>query len=150
MGDTNQISQGVVSFISALLPLYRAEYVDREIWARSLRDGTVIKPISEPIEDEDGRVEIWWQGDKNKTTIEHGVFLVRLVLSDYVDFHSRGKPEAYNMQMQHLTQHFYLKTGKQLGEPEDSLVSLLEVVSKALDKLGPPALLEILRKTIGL
>lgn len=133
------------------MPLYRAEHVGQETWARSQRDGTIIKPIHEPSDDEDGRVEVWWQGDKERSSIEKGVFMIELVLSDYVDFHCRGKPDKYRQEMAYLSEHFRLKTGVSLGSSDDDpLLAFLELASKAVDKLGPAALLALLRKITGL
>lgn len=151
MPDRNRTSKAIVAFIGALLPLYRAEYVGREVWARSQRDGTLIKPIDEPPDDEDGRVEVWWQGDQARSSVEKGVFIVELVLSDYVDFHCRGKPDRYRQEIVHLSDHFQRKTGVALGHSDDDpLLAFLEFASKALGKLGPAALLALLRKVTGL
>lgn len=149
MTEPKHTSHAIVSFVSSLLPLYRPEYVAQETRARSLRDGTVIKPVAEPIEDEDGRVEVWWQGNSANATVEHGVFVARLALSDYVDFHSRGKPDTFKRQMEDLAEHFHLKTGETLADSEDPLLSLLEALFKGVEKMGPTALPALLRKGVG-
>lgn len=142
-------STAIVTFIGHLLPIFIEEPVQGVFCARDLRDGTLVRPVAEPVEDEDGRVEIWWQGDPARQTVVQGVFFARLALSDYVEFHSRGKPDRYRSEIEHLVEHFRLKTGQGLALPEDPLLELIEAFSKGLDKLGMAALLAAIKKTIG-
>jgi hypothetical protein len=142
-------SASIVSFISKLLPLYIEELVDGVFCARSLRDGTLIRPVEEPPEEEDGRVEIWWQGDPAHSCEVQGIFVVRLGLSDYVAFHSRSAPQRYAMQMRQLVEHFELKTGRSLGvDDDDGMLELLALAGKLIKELGIQGAIEVL-KSLG-
>jgi hypothetical protein len=139
-----------VSFISKLLPLYIEEPVDGVFCARSLRDGTLIRPVEEPPEDEDGRVEIWWQRDAAHSYVVQGIFVVQLALSDYVAFHMRSAPQRYAVQMRQLAEHFELKTGRSLGVDDgDGMLELVALTGKLLKELGVPGAIEVLKKIAG-
>lgn len=59
------LSHRIVGFISNLLPLYIHDEVDGVWCARSLVDGTLIVPMDEPEDYEEGFVTIHWQGAHN-------------------------------------------------------------------------------------
>ncbi|HZZ93006.1 MAG TPA: hypothetical protein VFE23_10610 [Usitatibacter sp.] len=143
-------SQRIVSFIGSLLPLYVPESHDKNYCARSLRDGTLVMPMAETPEDEDGWVRVHWQGDRARATPVQGIFLVRLALSDYVDFMSRGKPERYIKEFAALAEHFELKTSRTLAQPEDWVVQFMEATSAGIEKLGKEGLIALIKKAVGL
>jgi hypothetical protein len=84
-------SHRIVAFISNLLPLYINDEVDGVGCARSLVDGTVILPMNEDEDHEDGFVTVYWQGDSTRSTIVQGVFIASYAVAKYVELHSQIK-----------------------------------------------------------
>jgi hypothetical protein len=67
------LSHRIVAFIANLLPIYTHALIDDRHCARSLIDGTLILPLEEPEEDEEGWVEVHWQGDPARRTEVQGI-----------------------------------------------------------------------------
>lgn len=146
------LSQAIVQFIDHLHPLYIHDEVDGVMCARSLTDGTLIYPIDEGDEDENGYVTVHWQGDPSRQTVVQGVYLASLAVARYVELHHMAEnAKATRDEMERLSHHFTVKTGESLTfefELPDS--GLFDMVGKAAGKVGEAALIEILKKTLGL
>jgi hypothetical protein len=144
------LSQAIVQFIGHLLPLYIEDQVEGVWCARSLSDGTLICPIDEADDDENGFVTVYWQGDPARQTVVQGVFMASLAVAKYVELHHMAEnAKGTRNEMEHLSQHFTVKTGQSLTfESPDS--GLLALVGKAVGKVGEAALIEILKKQVGL
>lgn len=144
------LSQRIVTFIGHLLPLYVQEQVDEVSCARSLGDGTLIVPVDEDPEDENGWVTVCWQGDPARKTMVQGQFMASLALARYVELHHLASgAEGTRTEMQRLSQHFAVKTGESLVFESPSS-ELIEWIAKVAPRVGEKALLEALKKLVGL
>lgn len=145
------LSQSIVNFIASLLPLYTCEMVGDVPCARSLVDGTLVFPVEEPEGEEQGFVEVHWQGDPARHTEVQGVFLASQVVARYAEMHAIPTGSATKVQYAHIAQHFTFKTGQSLvlGDGSEDEV-LLGLVSKATKVIGKEALIEVLKKSLGL
>ena len=143
------LSQDIVQFIGNLLPLYDGDQVDGVWCARSLTDGTLICPVEEMEEYENGLVTVHWQGDPARQTSVQGAFMASLAVAKYVEIHHMAeKAKGTRDEMERLASHFTFKTGESLTfEAPDS--ELLEWMSKAVSKAGQTAVVEILKKLAG-
>lgn len=145
-----RLSQSIVDFIGHLLPLYIQEQVDGVRGARNLVDGTLILPIDELEDEQDGWVKVKWQGDAGRISEVQGVFIASVAVARYVELHhtaTHGKDTQ--SAMAHLSDHFVVKTGESLVfEPPDS--GLLPLIGKAVTRIGETAVTEILKKAAGL
>jgi hypothetical protein len=148
--EVSASSQAIVSFIASLLPLYVPAWHDGKYCARSMRDGTLVIPVAETPEDEDGWVRVCWQGELQRGTAVQGIFLVEVALSDYVQFMTRGKPERYSKKFEELAEHFNLKTGRSMLEGEDWLVRVVEAASAGAERFGKEAVVALIKKAVGL
>lgn len=144
------LSQRIVNFIGGLLPLYIEDDVDGIWCARSLNDGTLICPVEEMEDCEDGFVTVYWQGDPERQTLVQGAFMATLAVAKYVELHHMAeKAKGTRQEMERLAHHFTIKTGASLTfEAPDSV--LPELVAKAVGKVGEVAVTEILKKAVGL
>ena len=144
------LSQRIVTFIGHLLPLYVEEQVDDLSCARSLSDGTLILPVEEDPDDEVGWVTVHWQGDPARQTTVQGPFMASIAVARYVELHHLAtNTKAIRAEMEHMSQHFAVKTGESLVfESPDS--ELIEWIAKAAGKVGEKALIEVLKKLVGL
>lgn len=144
-------SQAIVQFIGNLLPLYTQEEIDGVWCARSLTDGTVVMPVAadEEAGDEDGFVELRWQGDANRKTIVQGVFFATNALVQYVQLHRVGATaQQTKMMLEDLAHHFTIKTGAALYL--DSVkTDTADLLRKAIAKVGESVVTEAIKKTIG-
>jgi hypothetical protein len=151
---SGQHSLAIVKFIGSLLPLYVPEHSERGFCVYCLRDGSLIRSVEEPVEDENGRIEIWWQGDQERRSVVSGAIYTQLALSEYVAFHARGNPERFAEQLRYLSEHFQLKTGASLGNPYDDEAPPFELIGKLVEKLigklGIAGAIEVLKKLIDL
>lgn len=144
------LSQRIVDFVGQLLPLYVQEEVNGKWCARSLEDGTLVMPVEEDEGAENGRIQIWWQGDSERETNVIGVFYASLAIAKYVDLqHTGTHAKEKRPTMEHLSDHFTVKTGASLTfeMPEDSLLPL---VGRAVSKLGESVVIDLLKKQVGL
>lgn len=144
------LSQRIVDFIDHLHPLYMHEEVGGVWCARSLTDGTLIFPMDEPEDNENGFVTVHWQGDPSRQTVVRGVYLASLAVARYVELHHLAeKAKGTKNEMEHLSHHFTVKTGESLiFDSQNS--GLLELIAKAVGKVGEAAVIEILKKQVGL
>lgn len=144
------LSQDIVQFIGGLLPLYMDDQIDGVWCARSLNDGTLICPVEETAECEDGFVTVYWQGDPARQILVQGVFVATLAVAKYVELHHMAeKAKGTRQEMERLAHHFAIKTGASLTfESPDSV--LPELVAKAVDKVGEAVVTEALKKLFGL
>ena len=130
------LSQSIVHFIGSLLPLYIEDEVNGVWCARSLNDGTLICPMEEMEGCEDGIVTVHWQGDPARQTLVQGGFMASLAVAKYVELHHLAEnAKGTRQEIEHLANHFTVKTGASLTfECQDS--GLLELVVKAVGKVG--------------
>ncbi|EXI77158.1 MAG: hypothetical protein AW10_03974 [Candidatus Accumulibacter appositus] len=144
------LSQRIVHFIGSLLPLYIEDEVNGVWCARSLNDGTLICPVEEVEEYEDGFVTVHWQGDPARQTLVQAVFMASLAVAKYVELHHLAeKAKGTRDEMEHLANHFAIKTGASLSfDLPDS--GLPELMVKAVGKVGEAAVIEVLKKQVGL
>jgi len=117
-------SDAIVHFIANLMPLYQGEQHDGEWCARSLTDGTLILPVDESGDvDEGGWVRVRWQGDTAREQEVQGELLASVTLERFVRFHGVGfSEEAIAAELGYMARHFTFKTGchvylPQLPEP---------------------------------
>lgn len=118
--------------------------------ARSLTDGTLILPLDEPEEYENGLVAVHWQGDSSRQTVVQGVYMASLAVAKYVELHHMAEnAKGTRDEVERLSHHFTVKTGESLifEAPESGL---LELVVEAVSKVGEAAVIEILKKQVGL
>ena len=143
------LSHSIVQFIGGLLRLYIEDQVDGVWCARSLTDGTLICPVEEMEDSEDGWVTVHWQSDPARQTLVQGVFMASLAVAKYVEIrHLAEKAKGTREEMERLANHFTFKTGESLTfEAPDS--ELMEWMSKAVSKAGQTAVVEILKKLAG-
>lgn len=145
------LSQSIVTFIGHLLPLYGEEQVGNLWCARSLSDGTLILPVDEALgEYENGFVTVHWQGDPARQITVQGRFMASVAVARYVELHHIASTASdTRAAMAHMSQHFTFKTGESLDfESPDS--ELIEWIAKAAGKVGEKALVEVLKKLVGL
>lgn len=146
---TNNPSRRIVAFIANLLPLYVGEEVNGVWCARSLQDGTLIMP-TDGAEMPDAFVLVHWQGDPKRCTQVQGVFIASVAVARYVELsHTATHDSSMRGEMEHISNHFTVKTGEALtfDAPSSGLLSL---VGHAIGKLGEAAVVELLKKQIGL
>lgn len=145
------LSHRIVDFISKLLPLYIHDEVNGVWGARSLVDGTLILPMDEPEDHENGFVTVHWQGDSSRATIVQGVFLASYAVTKYVELHKlAGRVKDTKDEMLRLGHHFTVKTGESLSFDMDEDSELFQLIGKAVSKLGQVTVAELIKKSIGL
>lgn len=142
-------SEAIVGFIANLIPLYNGEHVDGVWCARALSDGTLILPLRGDDEG-DAFVTVRWQGDPLRTSQVLASLIATLAVGRYVEFHSMAKSsKETGAEMERLADHYRFKTGNSLHfEAIDP--ALAELVSKAISRLGEAAVIEALKKTLGM
>lgn len=145
------LSHRIVDFISKLLPLYIHDEVNGAWGARSLVDGTLILPMDEPEDHENGLVTVHWQGDTSRATIVQGVFLASYAVTKYVELHKlAGKVKDPKDEMLRLAHHFTVKTGTSLSFDMDDDSELFRLIGKAVARVGQESVIELIKKSIGL
>jgi hypothetical protein len=142
-------SQAIVGFIANLIPLYSGEGVDGVWCARALSDGTLILPL-EGDDEGDAFVTVRWQGDPLRTSVVLASLVATLAVGRYIEFHSMAKsPKETGSEMERLAEHYRFKTGNSLHfEAIDP--ALAELVGKAISRLGEAAVIEALKKILGM
>ncbi len=146
------LSSRIVHFIAALLPLYLNDVHEGIYCARSLVDGTLIVPIEEDEDEdnEDGMVEIHWQGDAARVSVVQGAFVASMAIARYVELHAIPDSKSTKSEFQHLSHHFTVKTGASLiFGTDDADIELYRWISKVADRFGVEAVIEILKKSAG-
>ncbi len=147
---SNDLSQNIVNFIGHLLPLYVEDEVEGMWCARSLMDGTLILPVTDADQLPEGFVKVRWQGDPMRCTEVQGVYMASVAITRYVELHhTASHSKAQQNEMEHMSHHFTVKTGEYLvfESPESGLV---DVLTQAVGKLGEAAVIELLKKQVGL
>lgn len=142
-------NQRIVAFIANLLPLYVGEWVGNQWCARSLVDGTLILPFQGSEAHADEFVSVLWQGDPQRRTEVQAVFVASLAVARYGELHhiASGSKET-KVEMQHLSHHFSVKTGEELVFEEHGS-DMMEVLARAVGRLGEAAVVETLKKAGG-
>lgn len=144
------LSERIVHFIAGLIPIYTFEHVGEFYCARSLVDGTLILPVDEPEEDENGFVMVHWQGDASRSTEVLGSFLAGVAVAKYVEIHAVTEAAATKNEFAHMAQHFEFKTGESLGlSVPDTERTLLDVLSSATKALGKESVRAIVSAKLG-
>ena len=145
------LSHRIVAFIANLQPTYTHALIDDRHCARSLIDGTLILPLEEPEEDEDGRVEVHWQGDPARRTEVRGELMASIAVARYVEITAVPDSATTKASYAHLAQHFTHKTGGFLAlEEPDQESAIAEMLRAATKRLGKKTVIEIIKKAIGL
>jgi hypothetical protein len=138
-----------VGFIANLLPIFTFDQVNDLNAARSLQDGTLIRPlvVDEPC---DEFVEVWWQGDSGRSTHVMTDLIASRAVVDFVRFHSVGKDPDYSKQLlDHLREHYEHKTSRSLYLPyADDGQSVGGNIIKGAKRYWPDAVWEILKKGV--
>jgi len=145
------LSHRIVDFISGLIPLYIHDQVDGVWGARSLVDGTLILPMDEEEDGGNGLVTVHWQGDPNRTTVAQGVFIASYAVAKYIELHSIAETNKNTKdEMEHMAQHFEVKTGESLVFEQVQDSELFQVLGRAVGKAGQEVVIEVIKKQIGL
>ncbi len=139
-----------VNFISNLIPLFTFEFVDDVLCARSLHDGSLIRPMqsNEPFEeDSDEWVTVWWQGDSNRSANVLAGLLASKLIADFVQLQSVGKTEKYSRElMARMSEHYQVKTGQSIFLYNEEQSELSQVVDAA-KRYWPDAVWELIKRT---
>lgn len=147
-------SQKVVNFIANLIPLYIHENYEGKNCARSLTDGTLVLPVLSEEDDEYTSVyiEVYWQGDRNRTSIVFGELFVTPVLESYVRLHGVGATEEQIAdELRFMSEHFTFKTGGYLYFPNlGESPTFMEKSFKSAKSFGGGLLVDIFKKMVGL
>jgi len=145
------LSHRIVNFIGGLLPLYIHDEVHGVWCARSLVDGTLIFPMGEAEDQDEELVAVHWQGEPSRRTIVQGVFMASIAVARYVELHNVAeRAKDTKDEMAHLAHHFEIKTGASLSFDIQDDSELFPLVGRAVSRLGQEAVIEIIKKSIGL
>lgn len=146
-------SERVVGFIANLLPLYDGERVG-EVWcARSLSDGTLIKPVPDEEGIEDVWVDVLWQGDESRTSRILSFLIASNAIARYAELHTAfSHPKSVvRTEAQRMAEHFTFKTGQSLVfHTPDADEELLYWLREGAKRLGKDAIISVLKKNMGL
>jgi hypothetical protein len=141
----------IVDFISKLIPVYIHEFDGHTVSARSLSSGTLIRPIADPVADENGLVEVLWQGAVHNSSVVQGVFVAQLAVVQYLEHHAITRPGKTHHELLRLEEHFQVKTGESLGIDSDTGGNVLaSFAGDLIKKLGVQGAIELIKKGIGL
>lgn len=146
------LSQAVVQFIANLHPLYIGESHDGMTVARCIEDGTLVYPVEEDKDYEDGVVRVCWQGIKPNSSELPGTAYASIAVQRYITLvYAAHSPEAQRALLLDLAEHFTLKTGLSLHfeAPSESA----EMIRAALDlgkKIGMGTLTSLLKAKLFL
>lgn len=145
------LSHRIVNFIGGLYPLYMHDQVNGVQCARSLVDGTLILPMGEAEDQDEELVTVHWQGDPSRRTVVQGVFMASIAVARYVELHHMAeKAKDTKDEMEGLAHHFEVKTGASLVFDIQDDSELFSLVGKAASRLGKEAVIEIMKKSMGL
>lgn len=87
------LSQRIIDYIAALIPLYTYQFADGHDCAVSLTDGTLYMPVDEAgHEREEGWIAVLWQGDAHKRSELPGPLLAYQAALHCVELHGTGRP----------------------------------------------------------
>lgn len=150
---SKRLSQSIVDFIGGLYPLYIHDEQGSVSCARCLQDGTLILPVEEDDDNENGDVEIHWQGDPARKTITRGAYVASVAVARYSELRAVAestKHVAYP-EMSHLAQHFTVKTGELLiFDMPDEDAEFFEWIGRGVSKLGKDVLIDLIKAKVGL
>ncbi|ALN18765.1 hypothetical protein HN51_11185 [Ectopseudomonas mendocina] len=137
-----------VHFLGNLIPLLTHDYVENIACARSLHDGTLIRPMEAADQfdrDSDEWVTIWWQGDRNRSSdVLAGIAAANLI-NEFVQLQSLGKPPEYAKHLLILlSRHYHRKTGQNIFLRDDA--SVLCAVVEDAKRYWPDRVWDLLRK----
>lgn len=145
------LSHRIVNFISGLLPLYIHDEVGGVWCARSLVDGTLILPMDEPEDHENGLITVHWQGDSSRATVVQGVFLASYAVAKYAELHNIAEKSKDTKEViRHFAHHFTVKTGGSLSFEMEDDSELFPLLGKAVSRLGQAAVIELIKKSMGM
>lgn len=131
------LSQTVVQFIANLHPLYIGELHEGVHAARCIDDGTLVFPVEEDEDDQNGRVRVCWQGIKANSSELPGCAYAAIAIQRYVTLvYAAHSPEVQRAQLLFYAEHFAVKTGLALdfnvpSEFEEALRKLIEMSKSA-------------------
>lgn len=146
------LSDRIVGFLAGLFPLYEHATVDgQSIAARSLVDGTLILPVEEEEDNENGFVLVHWQGDSNRSAEVRGEFLASIAVTQYIELHAVATDKRTRSEYEHLAQHFTHKTGGSLVlESDDGEREAFALLGRLIERSGTSVATGLLKKAIGL
>lgn len=150
---SKRLSQAIVDFIGGLYPLYMHDWDGPTTCARCLQDGTLILPVEEDDDNENGDVEIRWQGDAGRKTITRGTYIASLAIARYAELHAVAESTKHlgHPMMSHMAQHFTVKTGETLSfDVPDGDAEFLSWIARGASKLGKDVLIDIIKAKMGL
>lgn len=145
-------SAAIISFLANLMPVFVGEHRDGIYCARSVQDGTIILPINEPAEEEQGTVRVHWQGDERRESDINGSDVAALALDRYVRLHGAGASEdAIAAELWFMVEHFRRKTGcdvylPNLKEPRGRAAA----AGRTLSEMGQGVVANLFTKLIGI
>lgn len=146
------LSQTVVQFIANLHPLYIGEVYEGVQAARCIEDGTLVFPVEEDKDYEDGIVRVCWQGIKPNSSELPGATYASIAVQRYVALvYAAHRPEVQRAQLLFYARHFMVKTGLPLHFDEPS--ELDEVLCKLIEmskSAGSTALAVLLKSKLGI
>lgn len=162
----DSLKHRIVDFISKLTPLYTFEHVGRVVCARSLVDGTLILPngnieSDEPEENldelddydlnENDFVTVYWQGDKSRKSVVHGLYMASIAVARYAEIHAIPQIKETKFEYSHMANHFTVKTGEGLTiRAADDDQDLYSTIADSLKTLSKDALISLIKKQVGL
>lgn len=151
------MSHHIVRFLTGLRPIYDHVWVDGELCARSLTDGTLVLPYVDEDETEDEEqyhVQVHWQGNPARQTLENGHHLVSLALLRYAEFQTlSGMAKDAKVLFMDLARHYEVKTGGSLHAmprfASRDQVETLVAWAAAATKFGRDVLVSLAAAKIG-
>lgn len=146
------LSQTVVQFIANLHPLYIGELHEGVYAARCIEDGTLIFPVEEDEDYEDGRVRVCWQGIKANSSELPGCAYAAMAIQRYVTLvYAAHSPQVQRAQLLFYAEHFTVKTGQVLDFNEPSeYAEAIRLVLNLGKKIGAGALMAMLKAKLPL
>lgn len=144
-------SAAIVAFIANLLPIYTGERHGTHWCARSLQDGTLVMPFDAGPDgdaDDEGWVNIHWQGDEMRRTEVFGQWIVTIAVERYARLHgASASEEDLAAELWFIARHFEFKTGCHLYFPE--LREPPHPFVRSAKQLGQGILVNLISKPFG-
>lgn len=139
------MSQRIVDFISSL-PHFHHDEIDGKLVATRLTDGTIYLAPDDSRAQEQGLIEIRWQGKSDNQTIACGTQIAKLEIIDAVKYYvATGEAKSLQEEVQFLFQHFEYKTGEKLYYFKDEESGLTKLAKPLAKELG----VEVIKKMVG-
>lgn len=141
----NNTSQRIVSFLSKLAH-FQYNFEGNEYVAERITDGTVFLCPSNPENQENGLLEVYWQGDQKRRSMVEGTQVAEFeIITSVKHWVATGSMKDEQSEIEHLFQHFKYKTGTDLNfEKDDSFFP------KSLEKLFKDLGWTAFKKIVGL